>query len=126
MFTRINKTLSQLVLIALLPLCFSAYSATYAQTEPTKAQRQVISERHKSMAEIHTKMVTCLNSDKMFAQCQKEMTESCANSFAGNCPMMGRGKMGGRGKEMMNGTGYWDWMMNPNAEIPASSPNTSK
>jgi hypothetical protein len=123
MFTRINKKLSQLILIALLPLCFSSYSATHAQTEPTKAQRQIISERHKGMAEMHTKMVTCMESDKKFAQCQKEMTDSCNASFASNCPMMvGRGKMGGRGKGMMNGAGYWDWMMNPNKELPASSP----
>lgn len=120
MSMRSNKTLIRVAFAALFPVCAAMSAAAYgqtAQTQPTATQRQMMGERHKKMAEMHSKMAACLESDKPFAQCRQEMTDTCATNFNGNCPMIGRGKMGGRGKGMMNGGGNcWDWMMNPDAD----------
>jgi hypothetical protein len=86
------------------------------KTQPTITQRHTMSERHKKLAEMHTKMATCLESDKTPAACRQEMIDSCSSDFAGRCPMMGMGKRGGKGKGMMNGS-YMDWMISPEPDI---------
>ncbi len=83
------------------------------KAQPTAAQRQAMTERHKKMADMHTKMAACLESEKAPAVCRQEMIDACSSDFGGNCPMMG--KRGGRGKGMMNGSCI-DWMMNPESE----------
>lgn len=85
------------------------------KTQPTIDQRHTMAERHKKLAEMHTKMATCLESDKAPTACRQEMIDSCSNDFAGSCPMMGMGKKGGKGKGMMNGS-YMDWMINPESD----------
>jgi hypothetical protein len=88
-----------------------------AKAQPTAAQRQAMTERHKKMAAMHTKMAACLESEKAPAVCRQEMIDSCSNDFGGSCPMMG--KRGGKGKGMMNGNSM-DWMM-----IPESNTTTT-
>ncbi|MCX6123854.1 MAG: hypothetical protein NTV34_03785 [Proteobacteria bacterium] len=82
--------------------------------QPTTAQRQALTERHKKMADMHTKMAACLESEKAPAVCRQEMIDTCSSDFGGSFPMMGKGmgKRGGRGKGMMNGS-CMDWMMSP-------------
>jgi hypothetical protein len=120
MVKSLNKLIAHVAIAVLIPL---SASAVFAQTtQPTQAQRQTMSERHKTIAEMHSKMAACLESEKPIEQCRQEMTDSCANSFNGTCPMMGQGKMRGRGKGMMGGGNYWDWMMNPSDD---SAPKTT-
>jgi len=95
----------------------SAALAQAPKTEPTNAQRQTMGERHVKMAAMHTKMAACLESSKLLSECRQEMLDSCSSNFGGQCPMMGKGPMGGglmggKGKGMMNGS-WMDWMMNP-------------
>ena len=85
------------------------------KTQPTIAQRQTMTERHKKLAEMHAKMATCLESDKAPTACRQEMIDSCSNDFAGSCPMMGMGKKSGKGKGMMNGS-CMNWMINPESD----------
>jgi hypothetical protein len=92
------------------------------KTQPTAAQRQAMTERHKKMADMHTKMAACLESEKAPAVCRQEMIDSCSSDFGGNCPMMGMGKRGGRGKGMMNGS-CLDWMINPESETTTAPAN---
>lgn len=101
-----------------LPLLFVAgiTSTSFGQgvkPQPTIAQRQTMTERHKKLADIHTKMAICLESDKTHTACRQEMIDSCSNDFAGSCPMMGMG--GSKGKGMMNGS-CMDWMINPGSD----------
>ncbi len=91
------------------------------KAQPTTAQRQAMTERHKKMADMHTKMAACLQSEKAPAVCRQEMIDSCSSDFGGDCPMMGMGKRSGKGKGMMNGS-CMDWMMSPESattEAPA-------
>ncbi|MGE4130335.1 MAG: hypothetical protein AB7F86_01785 [Bdellovibrionales bacterium] len=73
--------------------------------EPTKEERT-------KMAEMHTKMAACLGTDKPFADCHKEMADSCPMKGGdGMCPMMGMGgphhgmKIHGKGMPMGKGKG---------------------
>lgn len=92
--------------------------------QPTPAQRQNMSAMHKKIAEMHVKMAACLESDKSPAQCRQEMQDACSSNFGGTCPMMGMGKMGGRGRNAMGGGRCLDWMTAPPNEtpVPAKSP----
>lgn len=90
-----------------------------ASFQPTPAQRQKMSAMHKQISEMHLKMATCLESDKSPSQCRQEMQDSCSANFGGSCPMMGMGKMGGRGKNAMRGGSCMDWMTTPPAETAA-------
>jgi hypothetical protein len=119
MVTSLNKFIAHVAFAVLVPL--SASSVFAQTTQPTQAQRQTLSERHKTIAEMHSKMAACLESERPIDQCRQEMTDSCSNSFDGTCPMMGQGNMRGRGKGMMGHGNYWDWMMNPNDD---SAPKT--
>ena len=89
------------------------------KTQPTAAQRQAMTVRHKKMADMHTKMAACLESEKAPAVCRQEMIDACSSDFGGNCPMMGMGKRGGRGKGMMSGS-CMDWMMSPESDTTAA------
>ncbi len=55
--------------------------------EPTKEERT-------QMVEMHTKMADCLKTDKLMADCHKEMMDSCPLAKNGKCPMMAMGPMG--------------------------------
>lgn len=98
-------------------------STTFGQgvkNQPTIVQRQAMNERHKKMADMHTKMAACLESEKPLAVCRQEMIDSCSSNLGANCPMMGVGKQGGRGKGLMNGS-CMDWMMSPDSD-PSAAP----
>src|SRR5687768_11919705 len=69
--------------------------AQVSKPQPTASQRQAMSERHIKLSEMHTKMASCLESDKTFAVCRQEMIDSCSKNFSGKCPLMDVGKMGG-------------------------------
>lgn len=78
-------------------LLFAASFSLAADTQPSKADRQ-------KMAEMHTKMATCLESDKAISDCHGEMMKSCKELMGKSaCPMMGEmGHMKGmRGQNMM-------------------------
>lgn len=98
-----------------------------SKAQLSSAQRQAISERHKKIAEMHTKMASCIVSDKSPAACRQEMVDSCSTNFGGTCPMMGRENMGpgGHGKGMMNGT-CMDWMISPESEATAPAATQPK
>ncbi len=104
-------------------LCVAGITSTSfgqgAKAQPTTAQRQAMTERHKKMADMHTKMAACLESEKAPAVCRQEMIDSCSSNFGGNCPMMGMGKRGGRGKGMMKES-YLDWMLSPESDSTAA------
>ena len=126
MFTRLERGLVSGALAAVL----SVYVATtaYGQTAPaapSAAQRQLMGERHKKMAEIHAKMAACLVSDRPLSQCRRDMADGLATHFKGNGPMMGRGMMGGRGMGPANAGSCAEMMMSPDADIspPAAKPN---
>ena len=89
------------------------------KTQPTAAQRYAMIERHKKMAEVHTKMAACLESEKAPAVCRQELIAFCSSEFGSNCPIMGMSKRGGKGKGMMNG-GCMDWMMSPDSDTTAA------
>jgi len=75
MKTRINITLVTLV--------FATSFSFAAETSTSKEER-------KQMAEMHTKMAACLESDKPMSECQGEMMKSCKNMMGKTgCPMMG-------------------------------------
>ncbi len=124
MSVSMKKVLVHVAFASLLPL--SASSIFAQSNQPTSAERQTMSERHKTIAEMHSKMAACLESEKPIDQCRKEMADSCASSFNGTCPMMGQGNMRGRGKGMMGGGQYWDWMMNPNGDSGPKSGTPGK
>lgn len=100
-------------------------TATLAQTpkgQITSAQRHKMGEVHRKMADMHSKMAACLESDKAPSQCRQEMLDACSANFGGNCPMMGKGKMGGgKGMGMMGNGSCMDWLMNPDSVAPATS-----
>lgn len=120
-FSPINRILKFSLAISL-----GLTTAGFAQTptaQITPVQRQKMVEIHKKMADMHTKMVTCLESDKAPSLCRQEMLDTCSANFSGECPMIGKGKRrGGRGAGMMGNGCYMDWMMNPDS---AGSPATS-
>lgn len=64
----------------------SSFAANKADTKFTKEDRQ-------KMADVHTKMAQCLNSDKPLSDCRKEMMDSCQGMGKDGCPMMGMGHM---------------------------------
>ena len=54
------------------------------------ADTQVSKEDRQKMAETHTKMAACLESDKSMSDCQGEMMKSCKSMMGKTgCPMMG-------------------------------------
>lgn len=78
-------------------------------------------DRHKKLAQMHGKMADCLDTDRTVAQCREEMMDSCSSNFAGHCPMMDMGRMGGAGHGMMYGS-YMDWMMSPDSDSIPTAP----
>lgn len=79
-------------------LFFAASFSFAADTQVSKADRQ-------KMAEMHTKMAGCLESDKSMSDCHGEMMKSCKEMMGKSaCPMMGEmGHMKGmQGQNMMD------------------------
>lgn len=69
-------------------LIFAASSLFAADAKMSKEDRQ-------KMAEMHTKMATCLQSDKPMSDCQGEMMKACKGMMGKEgCPMMGHMKGG--------------------------------
>ena len=86
--------------LALISITFVfAGSVFAAETNMSKEDRQ-------KMSDMHTKMATCLKSDKPMSECQKDMMGSCQKMMGKDgCPMMkDMGAMMGHGK-MNHGTG---------------------
>lgn len=81
-----------------------------ASSDVSATPRPALVERHKKIAEMHSKMATCLASQKTAAECQVEMKAACTSSLGGECPM-GRGMGAMRGRGMMNGGQCPGWMM---------------
>jgi hypothetical protein len=85
--------------IIITTLIFAASFLFAADTQISKEDRQ-------KMAEMHTKMAACLESDKSMSDCQGEMMKSCKNMMGkSGCPMMGEmGHMKGmmQGQTMMD------------------------
>jgi len=119
------KTLKGPTGLALMVTAFLSYES-YAQEmrfQPSAAQKHSMSDRHKKLAQMHVKMAECLESDRPATQCRDEMMESCSNNFAGYCPMMDMGRMGGPGHGRMYGS-YMDWMMSPDSDSNPTAPKT--
>jgi hypothetical protein len=77
------------ITITITALIFSTTISFAADTKISKKDRQ-------KMAEIHTKMATCLQSDKSMSDCQNEMMKSCKGIMEkSRCPMMEMGHMKG-------------------------------
>lgn len=108
-----------------LALMITAFShQSYAQekkNEPSAVQKHTMSERHKKLAQMHSKMAACLDSARTAVQCRQEMMDSCSANFAGYCPMKDMGRMGGPGHGMMYGS-YMDWMMSPDSDSTPTPP----
>jgi hypothetical protein len=93
-----------------------------------------MADSHRMMADMHTKMATCLDSTKPLEECRQQMVESCSGSFGANCPMMGakgaggkgRGMMGGQRMGMMNHGPCMEWMMNPGSQAQSPEATPSK
>ncbi len=80
-------------------LIFTASFSFAADTQVSKEDRQ-------KMAEMHTKMAACLESDKSMSDCQGEMMKSCKEMMGkSGCPMMGEM---GHMKGMMQGQNMMD------------------
>ena len=83
--------------IGALLLCTNAWSAdpTPAASDSRAAPSKEMREK---MAAMHEQMATCLRSDKAFADCRKEMMQSCQHTMGSEaCPMMGMGMGPGMG-----------------------------
>lgn len=80
--------------LILITLIFAANFSFAADTNVSKEERQ-------KMAEMHTKMAACLESDKPMSDCQSEMMKSCKEMMGkSGCPMMGEmGHMRGMTKD---------------------------
>lgn len=78
--------MKSLLMTILTFISFSTLAASHSAAEVTPEQR-------KQMAEMHTKLATCLNSSKPLQECREEMMK--------NYPHMGKGM----GKGMGTGTG---------------------
>lgn len=75
------------------PTAFSADAKKAEPKAPSKEMRQ-------KMAEVHSKMATCLKSDKPMSECKGEMMKTCQEMMGQEgCPMMGQ--MGGHMGDMM-------------------------
>lgn len=75
---------------------------------PAKESTEISVEQRKNMATAHEKMAACLNSDKSFDSCQREMMKTCQDMMGKDgCPMMGK-MHGMMGKGMMQGRGMMD------------------
>ena len=86
---------TQVIIIA--TLIFATSFSFAAETKVSKADRQ-------KMAEMHTKMAACLQSDKPMSDCQGEMIKTCKETMGkSGCSMMGMDHMKGmmKGKGMM-------------------------
>jgi len=94
MKTQIIITLAALIC----PLTLTSNFSFAAKTGASKEER-------KQMAEMHTKMAACLESDKPMNECHDEMMTSCKSMMGkSGCPMMGEmGHMKGmmQGQNMM-------------------------
>ena len=98
------------IAMALVALFFAAGSLFAADVKVSKEDRQ-------KMAEMHSKMAACLQSDKQMSDCQGEMMKSCKDMMGkSGCPMMGKGQM----KGMMGGPGM---MMNNDEEKKPDNKN---
>jgi hypothetical protein len=64
---------------------------TYAQqSEPPAGGVEPSKEMRAQMASVHERMVTCLRSEKSFADCRTEMMKGCQELMGGHgCSMMG-------------------------------------
>lgn len=87
------------LIITITTLIFAASFSFAADTEVSKQDRQ-------KMAELHTKMAACLESDRPMGECQGEMMKSCKSMMGkSGCPMMGEM---GHMKGMMQGQNMMD------------------
>lgn len=69
---------------------------TFALNYSFAVETKLSKEDRQKMAEMHTKMATCLESDKAMSDCQREMMKSCKDMMEKTgCPMMGMGHMKG-------------------------------
>jgi len=83
--------------VGALLLCASAWSADPAPAT-SGAQAAPSKEMRAKMAAVHEQMAACLRSDKAFAECRKEMMQSCQQTVGSqSCPMMGMGMGPGMG-----------------------------
>jgi hypothetical protein len=61
--------------------------------EPAAQPSSPSKETREQMAAMHDKMAVCLRSDRAFADCQREMHQSCQAMMHGQgCPMMEMGR----------------------------------
>jgi hypothetical protein len=87
------------MIIAVTALIVSVNSSLAIDTKVTKEERQ-------KMAEMHTNMASCLQSERPMSDCKSEMMKSCKGMMEkSGCSMMGPGKMNGmmKGHGMMMG-----------------------
>lgn len=87
------------IFITLATLIFATSFSFAVETSTLKEER-------KQMAEMHTKMAACLESEKPMSDCQGEMMKSCKSMMGKTgCPMMGEM---GHMKGMMHGQTMMD------------------
>ena|SRR3989338_830866 len=86
----------------------TALGAEKTKALPKRGSTEISVEQRKNMSTAHEKMAACLNSDKSFDSCQKEMMQTCQDTMGKDgCPMMGK-MHGMMGKGMMQGRGMMD------------------
>jgi|GEM_PF-2379937 len=115
--------LATLVSLAVATACLGQGTKTQLSTD----QKQKVIERHKKIAEMHTKLAACIESEKTPSACRQEMIDSCSANFGDNCPLNDLGKRGsgGQGKTKMRGP-CMDWMMGPDVDAPVPAPVDGK
>lgn len=105
-------------------LCLVGTLTAQAETTPPAQTRQAMAENHKKAAEMHSKMATCLASDKTLEECREAMSASCGTTFGANCPMGGGMRGQGKGRGMMGSGPCMGWMLDPGASNPDAAPST--
>lgn len=81
-------------LLAVAPFARSAES----KTEP---QAQEMTQKHRKMAELHTKAAGCIASGRPMKECHAEVMKDCPMMESGMCPFMeGKGMKKGNKKGM--------------------------
>jgi hypothetical protein len=94
MFKVIREYFFVLVCVHLVSLGLALSIQGYAQSatpKATESQKSEMITKHKKMAEMHSKMASCLESDRPMSECRKEMSEMSGESTCTDCPMTGKG-----------------------------------
>ncbi|OFZ19176.1 MAG: hypothetical protein A2Z20_02315 [Bdellovibrionales bacterium RBG_16_40_8] len=92
-----------MALVISMSTSFMTTSSAFSADAKKEEAKPLIKEARQKMAEIHTKMAGCLNSDKSMKECRGDMMKNCQETMGKeDCPMMGKmghGNMMGEGEK---------------------------